>query len=77
MTAHSTEEHAPAHAQGLGEESSIWFKLGALLKGDPENPMRTLMAMAERHGPVITVNLGTQRIVLLSEPEHFKHVLVT
>ncbi len=77
MTAQSPEEHAPAHAQGLGEESSIWFKLGALLKGDPENPMRTIMMMTERHGPVIAVNLGTQRIVLLADPEHFKHVLVT
>jgi cytochrome P450 len=76
MTAHSPEER-PAYAQGLGEESSIWFKLTPLLKGDPENPMRTLIAMTERHGPVITVNLGNQRIVLLSEPEYFKHVLVT
>src|SRR3990170_6606044 len=76
MSAHSPQEPA-AHAQGLGEESSIWFKLTPLLKGDPENPMRTLMAMAERYGPVIPVNLQSQRIILLSEPEHFKHVLVT
>ncbi len=80
MTAHDMQknpEEQAAHAQGLGEESSIWFKLTPLLKGDPENPMRTLMAMAERYGPVITVNLASQRIVLLTEPEHFKHVLVT
>jgi cytochrome P450 len=76
MTAHSTEGH-PDHAQGLGDESSIWFKLTPLLKGDPENPMRTLMQMADRYGPVIAVNLQSQRIVLLTEPEHFKHVLVT
>jgi cytochrome P450 len=76
MTAQRAEQ-PPAHAQGLGEESSIWFKLTPLLKGDPENPMRTLMQMAERYGPVITVNLQSQRIVLLTEPEHFKHVLVT
>ena len=39
--------------------------------------MRILMHMAERYGPVIPVNLANQRVVLLSEPEHFKHVLVT
>ena len=54
--------------QGLGEENSIWFKLTPLLRGDPENPMRMLMQMAERYGPVIPVNLANQRIVLISEP---------
>ncbi len=73
MTAQET--HGQNHQ--LGEESSIWFKLTALLKGDPQNPMRTLMAMADRYGPVIPVNFGNQRVVMLSEPEHFKHVLVT
>jgi cytochrome P450 len=72
MTAQETHGH-----HQLGEQSSIWFKLTALLKGDPENPMRTLMAMADRYGPVIAVNFGNQRVVMLSEPEHFKHVLVT
>ncbi|MGL4395685.1 MAG: cytochrome P450 [Hyphomicrobium sp.] len=66
-----------SHAQGLGEESSIWFKLTPLLRGDPDNPMRILMQMTERYGPVIPVNLANQRIVLISEPEYFKHVLVT
>ena len=35
------------------------------------------MQMAERYGAVIPINLANQRIVLLTEPEHFKHVLVT
>ena len=35
------------------------------------------MKMAERYGGVIPVNLANQRIVLLTEPEHFKRVLVT
>ena len=65
------------HTQGLGEANSIWFKLTALTKADPENPMRTLQMMADRYGPVITVNLPNQRVVFLTEPEHFKHVLVT
>jgi cytochrome P450 len=39
--------------------------------------MRTLMQMADRYGPVIPVNMANQRVVLLTEPDHFKHVLVT
>jgi cytochrome P450 len=66
-----------SHTQGLGEESSIWFKLTPLLRGDPENPMRILMQMTERYGPVIPVTLANERVVLISEPEYFKHVLVT
>ena len=65
------------HAHQLGEESSIWFKLTPLLRGGIDNPMHILMHMAERYGPVIPINLANQRIVLLNEPEHFKHVLVT
>jgi cytochrome P450 len=67
----------PAHVHLLGEENSIWFKLTPLLKGDADNPMRTLMQMAERYGSVIPVNMGGERVVLLTEPEHFKHVLVS
>ena len=64
------------HANQLGEESSIWFKLTPLLK-DPDNPMRILLHMAQRYGPVIPINIASQRIVLITEPEYFKHVLVT
>ena len=39
--------------------------------------MTILMQMAERYGGVIPVNMGNQRVVLLTEPEHFKRVLVT
>lgn len=66
------------HAQQLGEEQSIWFKLSPLLKAsDGVNPMRILMHMAERYGPVIPVNMGSERVLLISEPELFKHVLVS
>src|SRR5262245_24721561 len=68
---------APSNVHRLGEESSIWFKLTALLKGDPDNPMRTIMQMVDRYGPTISVNIANERVVLLSEPDHFKHVLVT
>ena len=67
----------PAHTQGLGEQESIWFKLSALQKADVPNPMTVLMQMSERYGGVIPVNMGNQRVVFLSEPEHFKRVLVT
>jgi cytochrome P450 len=68
---------APSALSQLGEESSIWFKLTALTRGDASNPMATLCQMSERYGPVIVVNMANQRVVFLSEPDHFKHVLVT
>jgi cytochrome P450 len=65
-----------SHIDQLGEESSIWFKLTPLAKG-PQNPMKILMQMAERYGGVIPINMANQRVVLLTEPEHFKRVFVT
>lgn len=65
-----------SHVDQLGEESSVWFALTPLLKG-PENPMALLMQMTERYGGVIPIRLQSQRVVLLSDPEHFKRVLVT
>jgi len=66
----------PTHVQALGEQDSIWFKLTPLMRG-PDNPMRLLIDMTERYGGAIPINLGNQRILLLSDPEHFKRVLVT
>ena len=45
MSAASTAPSAPtaAHAEGLGDESSIWFKLSALLKADDANPLTALI----------------------------------
>src|SRR5262245_19842750 len=73
---HNEMSAAQSHIEQLGEESSVWFTLTPLLKG-PSNPMTILMKMAERYGGVIPVNMGSQRIVLLTAPEHFKRVLVT
>ena len=70
-------ETAPDHTQGLGDENSIWFKLTALQRGNEHNPMATLMQLADRYGGVIPVNMGNQRVVFLTEPDHFKRVLVT
>ncbi|MEO1694451.1 MAG: cytochrome P450 [Pseudomonadota bacterium] len=66
----------PSHVEQLGDTSSIWFKLTPLLKGQA-NPMAILMQMSERYGGIIPINIADQRVVLLSEPDHFKHVLVT
>ena len=65
-----------SHVDQLGEESSVWFKLTPLLKA-PDNPLTILMQMAERYGGVIPVNMASQRIILLTDAEHFKRVLVT
>jgi cytochrome P450 len=72
----STQTAAEGAAEGLGEES-IWFKLSALARADANNPMRILIQMAERYGPVIPISMANQRVVLVTEPEHFKHVLVS
>ena len=65
-----------SHAQQLGENNSIWYQLMPLMKGGT-NPMAALMKMGERYGGVIVVNMGEQRVVMLTKPEHFKRVLVT
>ncbi|GAB4232779.1 MAG: cytochrome P450 [Methyloligellaceae bacterium] len=61
-------------SHGLGEEQSIWFKLTPLLA--QENPMQVLMNLSEKYGGIIPINLKNQRVVLLSDVEHFKRVLV-
>ena len=64
--------YSPEH--GLGDEQSIWFKLTPLL--NQENPMQVLMALSEKYGGVIPINLKNQRVILLSEPAHAQRVLV-
>jgi len=68
-------EVATDTVQGIGEQESIWYKLAALQRG--ENPMAVLMQMSSRYGGVIPLSIGNERVVFLSEPEHFKRVLVT
>ena len=65
--------YSPEH--GLGEEQSIWFKLTPLLA--QENPMQVLMALSEKYGGVIPINLKNQRVILLSEPAHAERMLVS
>ncbi|MGF1651605.1 MAG: cytochrome P450 [Hyphomicrobiaceae bacterium] len=69
---------AATHVDKLGEASSVWFKLTPLLRVTGQaNPMSVLMQMSQRYGGIISLNMADQRVVLLSEPDHFKHVLVT
>ncbi len=68
-----TVAYSPSH--GLGEEQSIWFKLTPLL--NQENPMQVLMALSDKYGGVIPINLKNQRVMLLSEPAHAERVLVS
>ncbi len=70
------ERNSTAPSALLGEESSIWFKLSPLTKGG-ENPMNVLQQMTQRYGGVIPIRMQSTRIFILSEPEHFKHVLVS
>ena len=80
MSAKSATSAIPAATTAthqLGEESSIWFKLTPLLRGNPHNPLQALLDLNERYGGVIALTMANQRVVFLSEPEHFKHVLVT
>jgi cytochrome P450 len=65
---------AQTHAQALGEEDSIWFKLTALVTTD--DPMSALVRLSEKYGGCIPVRLKNQKIWLLSDVDHFRHVLV-
>ncbi len=76
-TAAAAAAATASHVQNLGHENSIWFKLSALQRGNEANPMLTLMQLADRYGSVIPVNMGQERVVFLTEPDHFKRVLVT
>jgi cytochrome P450 len=76
MSMAATVSDAASLNSQYGAESSIWFKLTPLTKGGA-NPMRVLMEMADRYGAVVQFRMQSQRVVILNEPEHFKHVLVT
>ena len=73
----TADNRAPAHAQGLGDEFEHLVQADAAAEGRADNPMRITHADGGALRPRHPVNMGNQRVVLLSEPEHFKHVLVT
>lgn len=63
------------YSQTLGEEESIWFKISPLL--DAADPMGVLMRTCERYGGCIPINMRSEKIYLLSEVEHIRHVMVS
>lgn len=65
---------AYTHVQALGEAETVWFKLSMLSKQD--DPMQALLRMSEKYGGCIRINLRDERIFFLSDPDHFKQVLV-
>jgi cytochrome P450 len=66
---------AHAHAQELGEEESIWFKLSMLTRQD--DPIPALQRLSEKMGGCVRINLKDERLFFLSGVDHFKHVLLT
>jgi cytochrome P450 len=58
----------------LGEEESIWFKISPFI--DADEPMGVLMRLSERHGGCIPIKMRSEKIYLLSDIEHIRHVLV-
>ena len=68
----TTEAHV--YSQTLGEEESIWFKILPFINAD--EPMGVLMQLSERHGGCIPIKMRSERIFLLSDVEHIRHVLV-
>ena len=62
------------YSQMLGEEQSIWFKISPFI--DADEPMDVLMRLSERHGGCIPIKMRSERIYLLSDIEHIRHVLV-
>ncbi len=63
-----------AGVQVFGEQESVWFKLSVLTRSD--DPILVLKRFADKLGGCIPVTLKGERIFLLSDVEHFKHVLV-
>jgi cytochrome P450 len=61
-----------AQAQTLGEAESIWFKLSMLAKQD--QPIQSLVRMAEKYGGCIKINLRDERIFFLTDADHFRQV---
>jgi cytochrome P450 len=69
MSIAQTRLQARATAQG------IWPKLAALHNSG--NPLGLLLQIARHHDGCIPLQIQSQRVFLLTEVEHFKHVLQT
>jgi cytochrome P450 len=69
----SAQIHPDTHAGGSAH--GIWPKLAALHNSG--NPLGLLLQMARYHDGCIPLQMRSQRVFLLTEAEHFKHVLQT
>jgi cytochrome P450 len=69
----SAQTHLDTHADGSAQ--GIWPKLAALHNSG--NPLGLLLQMARYHDGCIPLQMRSQRVFLLTEAEHFKHVLQT
>lgn len=65
---------AQAYSQTLGEEQSVWFKISPFINA--EDPMAILTRISKRYGGCIPINFRSERIFILSEVEHARHVLI-
>lgn len=65
---------AHAYAQTLGEEESIWFKISPFVNA--KDPMDVLMRMNARYGGCIPINVGSERMLFLSDIGYIRRVLV-
>ncbi len=71
----SDADPTAAAVPARGDAQGIWSNLGVL--HGARDPLRLLMQLARLHGGCIPVRTRSQRVLLLTEAEHFKHVLVT
>jgi cytochrome P450 len=67
----SAQTHSDTHAGGSAY--GIWPKLAALHNAG--NPLGLLLQMARHHDGCIPLQMRSQRVFLITEAEHFKHVL--
>ncbi len=66
---------AHTHSQARATAQGIWPKLAALHNSG--NPLGLLLQIARYHDGCIPLQIQSQRVFLLTEVEHFKHVLQT
>ncbi len=62
------------HAQDLGKEHSIWFKLTPFMKGD--DPMGTVNRLLKKMNGVVPIKMRDEKIFLLGKVEHFDRIFV-
>ncbi len=62
------------HAQSLGQEHSIWFKLTPFMKGD--DPMGTVNRLLKKMNGVVPIKMRDEKIFMLGKVEHFDRIFV-